>query len=99
LIAEATFSIATTERTARVLLEDPHARVAMRRRIAAQDGVEELRRIEAIYLGPGQVLVAAEVRLDPRLDAAGVARTLTAARARIAHDVQAVARLYLTPVE
>ena len=72
---------------------------AMRRRIAAQDGVQELRRIEAIYLGPGQVLVAAEVQMDPRLDAAGVARTLTAARTRIAHDVPAVARLYLTPVE
>ena len=72
---------------------------AMRRRIAAQDGIEELHTIEAIYLGAGEVLVAAEVRLDPRLDAAGVARTLTAARERIAHDVPAVARLYLTPVD
>jgi cation diffusion facilitator family transporter len=71
----------------------------MRRRIEAQDGVEELRTIEAIYLGPGQVLVAAEVRLDPRLDAAGVAHALAAARARIARDVPVVARLYLTPID
>ena len=42
--------------------------------------------------------MAAEVRLDPRLDAAGVADTLRTARDRIAHDVPAVARLYLTPV-
>ena len=72
---------------------------AMRKRITAQPGVEELRAIEAIYLGPAQVLVAAEVRLDPRLDAAGVADTLRTARARIGHDVPAVARLYLTPVD
>jgi hypothetical protein len=29
--------------------------VGMRKRITAQAGVEELRAIEAIYLGPGQV--------------------------------------------
>ena len=72
---------------------------AMRRRITAQPGVEGLGAIEAIYLGPGQVLVAAEVRVDPRLDAAGVADTLRTARARIGHDVPAIARLYLTPVD
>ena len=72
---------------------------AMRERIVAQAGVEELRTIEAIYLGPSQVLVAADVRMDPRLDAAGVADALVTARARITRDVPAVARLYLTPVD
>jgi divalent metal cation (Fe/Co/Zn/Cd) transporter len=72
---------------------------AMRERIAAQAGVEELRGIEAIYLGPGQILVAAEVRLDSRLDASGVAHALAMARARITRDVPVVARLYLTPVD
>ena len=48
---------------------------------------------------PTEVLAAADVRLDPRLDAAGVADTLRTARARIGHDVPAVARLYLTPVD
>jgi cation diffusion facilitator family transporter len=71
----------------------------LRKRIAAQAGVEELRRIEAIYLGPGQVLVAADVRLDPRLDAAGVARALAMARVRITRDVPVITRLYLTPVD
>jgi cation diffusion facilitator family transporter len=67
--------------------------------ITAQAGVEELRAIEAIYLGPGQVLVAADVRMDPRLNAEGVADALMTARARIFHDVPPVARLYLTPVD
>ena len=71
----------------------------LRQRIASQSGIDDLRTIEAIYLGPGQVLVAAEVRMDPRLDAAGVAESLRNARARIGHDVPAVARLYLTPVD
>jgi cation diffusion facilitator family transporter len=71
----------------------------MHDRLTAQAGVEELRSLEAIYLGPGQVLVAADVRMDPRLDAEGVAQALTTARARIGDDVPAVARLYLTPVD
>jgi cation diffusion facilitator family transporter len=71
----------------------------IRGQITAQPGVEEARAIEAVYLGPGQVLVAADVRMDPGLDARGVANALVAARARIRDDVPVVARLYLTPVE
>jgi divalent metal cation (Fe/Co/Zn/Cd) transporter len=71
----------------------------MRERITAQVGVEELRAIEAIYLGRGQVLVAADVRMDPGLDAEGVADALMTARASISDDVPVVARLYLTPVD
>jgi cation diffusion facilitator family transporter len=67
--------------------------------IVAQAGIEELRSLDAVYLGPGQVLVVADVRMDPRLDADGVAGALTSARARIGEDVPAVARLYLTPVD
>ena len=68
-------------------------------RITAEAGVEELRYIEAIYLGAGQVLAAADVRMDPLLDAEGVARALMTARARICEDLPVVTRLYLTPVE
>ena len=68
-------------------------------RITAEAGVEELRYIEAIYLGAGQVLAAADVRMDPLLDADGVARALMTARARICEDLPVVTRLYLTPVE
>ena len=68
-------------------------------RITAEAGVEELRGIEAIYLGAGQVLAAADVRMDPQLDAEGVAHALMTARARICEDLPVVARLYLTPVD
>ena len=68
-------------------------------RITAEAGVEELRGIEAIYLGAGQVLAAADVRMDPRLDAEGVAHALMTARARICEDLPVVTRLYLTPVD
>lgn len=68
-------------------------------RITAEAGVEELRGIEAIYLGAGQVLAAADVRMDPQLDAEGVAHALMTARARICEDLPVVTRLYLTPVD
>jgi cation diffusion facilitator family transporter len=68
-------------------------------RITAEAGVEELREIEAIYLGAGQVLVAADVRMDPGLDADGVAHALMTARARICDELPVVTRLYLTPVD
>jgi cation diffusion facilitator family transporter len=71
----------------------------MRGRIAAEPGIDSVGAIEAVYLGPGQVLVAADVRMDPQLDAAGVADAVTAARARICREVPVVARFYLTPVE
>ena len=71
----------------------------MAERITAEAGVEELREIEAIYLGAGQVLVAADVRMDPSLDAEGVAHALMTARARICEELPVVTRLYLTPVD
>ena len=68
-------------------------------RLAAADGLEDVRNLEAVYLGPGQVLVAADVRMDPGLDADGVADRLVSLRNEVCRDVPAVARLYLTPVE
>ncbi len=71
----------------------------LRERVGSARGVEAVRRVEAVYLGPGEVLVAADVRMEPRLDADGVADALAALRAQVCRDVPAVARLYLTPVE
>jgi cation diffusion facilitator family transporter len=71
----------------------------LRERISAERGVDGVGALEAVYLGPGQVLVAADVRMDPRLDADGVADTLARLRASVCREVPAVARLYLTPVE
>jgi len=71
----------------------------MHQRLMGEAGIEELRSLEAIYLGPGQVLVAADVRMDPHLDAEGVADALMSARARITHEVPVITRLYLTPID
>jgi divalent metal cation (Fe/Co/Zn/Cd) transporter len=71
----------------------------LRGRLAAQDGVTAVARLEAVYLGPGDVLAAAEVRLDDGLSAAEVADTLARVRADVTGDVPAITRLYLTPVD
>jgi cation diffusion facilitator family transporter len=78
-------------------LPDP-ALERLRARLQAQPGVSDVARLEAVYLGPGDVLAAAEVRLDDGLSAADVARTLSEARERVQADVPAITRLYLTPV-
>jgi cation diffusion facilitator family transporter len=71
----------------------------LRDRLIAADGLEDVSNVEAVYLGPGQVLVAADVRMDPRLSAEQVAERLMALRTEVCRDVPAVARLYLTPVD
>ena len=70
----------------------------MRERLAAQPGVVAVARAEAIFLGPGQVLAAADVRMEPGLAGDEVARALQRIRATIREDIPAIARFYLTPV-
>jgi cation diffusion facilitator family transporter len=74
----------------------PERRLALlRTRLSDQDGVAGVGRVEAIHLGPGSVMVAAEVRLDDGQDpAAALARV----RDDVQGDVPAITRLYLTPV-
>jgi cation diffusion facilitator family transporter len=67
-------------------------------RLAAVDGVKYVASLEAVYLGPGQVLVAADVRMEPGLSGADVTATLARIRADAAREVPVIARLYLTPV-
>ncbi len=50
--------------------------------------------IIAVYMGPGEVLVAADVRLAP----CDVARTLARVRAGVLEEAPAIRRLYLTPL-
>ena len=71
----------------------------LRGRLASQPGVTAVPRLEAVYLGPGDVLAAAEVRLDDEMSATEVADTLARARESVQGDVPAITRLYLTPVE
>jgi cation diffusion facilitator family transporter len=66
--------------------------------LLAQDGIVAVDRVEAVYLGPSQVLAVADVTMAAELDGEGVTAALVAARARLCHETPAIARLYLTPV-
>jgi cation diffusion facilitator family transporter len=70
----------------------------LRDRLSATAGVEGVARLDAIYLGPGEVLVAADVRMNPALTGDDVASALARIRGDAARELPVIARLYLTPV-
>ncbi len=70
----------------------------LRTRLEAQPGIAAVPRLEAVYIGASDVLVAADVLMEPGLDSEGAAQALASARTRIQQEVPVVARLYLTPV-
>jgi cation diffusion facilitator family transporter len=70
----------------------------LRERLSATAGVEGVARLEAVYLGPGEVLVAADVRMDPDLTGDDITAVLARIRGDAAREVPVIARLYLTPV-
>jgi cation diffusion facilitator family transporter len=72
--------------------------VQLRDRLSATAGVDGVARLDAIYLGPGEVLVAADVRMNPALTGDDVAMALAQIRGDAARDLPVIARLYLTPV-
>ena len=67
----------------------------LRERLLAADEVADVGRIEAIHLGPGSIMAAAEIALGDGHDAAAA---LERVRDRIQAEVPAITRLYLTPV-
>lgn len=70
----------------------------LRERLAAEPGIASVATVEAVFLGPGEVLVVAEVRMEPGLAGDDVARVINGVRATIREEVPAVTRLFLTPV-
>jgi cation diffusion facilitator family transporter len=70
----------------------------LRRRLTAMPGIAGVASLQAVYLGPGEVLVTADVTLEPGQDGEGVATAIERARSDIRRDVPAIARLQLTPV-
>ena len=70
----------------------------LRERLGAAAGVQAVQRLEAVYLGPGEVLVAADVEMDPALSGAALADALDRIRADARRELPVIARLYLTPV-
>ncbi len=70
----------------------------LRSRLVSHDAISAVSNLEAVYLGPAQVLAAADVELSAGLSGADVAASLARARAQIMDEVPAIARLYLTPI-
>jgi cation diffusion facilitator family transporter len=70
----------------------------MRTRLEAEPTIRGVARLEAVYLGPGEVLVAADVEMADGMTGADVAAALARLRADLPRENPAIARLYLTPV-
>jgi cation diffusion facilitator family transporter len=70
----------------------------LRARLEDEVEIEAVTRLDAVYLGPREVLAAADIRMVDGLGGEEVASALARTRAEIARDIPAIARLYLTPV-
>ena len=72
---------------------------AFRARLEGQAEIHAVMRLEAVYLGPGEVLVAADIAMGDGLSGREVAAALARTRDEVGRELPVVARLYLTPVE
>jgi cation diffusion facilitator family transporter len=71
----------------------------LRERITRQPGIAGVVSMEAVYLGPGEVLVAADVSPEPGLSGEELTKMVEDARRAICTEIPVVARFYLTPVQ
>ena len=71
----------------------------LRARLEGEVEIHAVTRLEAVYLGPGEVLVAADVAMAGGLTGEEVATALARTRADVGRELPVIARLYLTPVE
>jgi len=70
----------------------------LRGRLEREETIQAVTQMEAVYLGPAEVLVAAEVRMTDGMTGEEVADALSRTRATMCSEVPVIARLYLTPV-
>jgi cation diffusion facilitator family transporter len=70
----------------------------LRERLEAEDAIDTVAQLEAVYLGPAEILVAADVRMADGLRGDEVAAALGRTRAELIGELPVIARLYLTPV-
>jgi cation diffusion facilitator family transporter len=73
--------------------------VQLRQRLMEMEGVEDVAWIEAVYLGPGEVLVAVDVQMDPQLSGEELTDVLGRIRSDACREIPVIARMYLTPVQ
>jgi Co/Zn/Cd efflux system component len=71
---------------------------ALRERLTRADGIHEVAGLEAVYLGPGEVLVTADVVVERCQTGDAVVDAIGRARAEIMSETPAVTWLSLTPV-
>jgi cation diffusion facilitator family transporter len=71
---------------------------ALRERLTGTAGIRGVANLEAVYLSPGEVLVAADVRMEDGLSGDEVTEVLARIRDDAAREIPVIARLYLTPV-
>jgi cation diffusion facilitator family transporter len=71
---------------------------SLRARLEREEAIHAVTQMEAVYLGPSEVLVAAEVRMADGLTGDEVATALARTRADLCSELPVIARLYLTPV-
>jgi cation diffusion facilitator family transporter len=70
----------------------------LRKRLSAAQGIHAVQSLQAVYLGPGEVLVTADVTMEPCQSGEALVAAIDRARDELLRDVPAIARLYLTPV-
>jgi cation diffusion facilitator family transporter len=70
----------------------------LRDRLQGEAAIHAVTRLEAVYLGPAEVLVAADVEMSAGLTGDQVTSAITRVRADIGQELPVIARLYLTPV-
>jgi len=70
----------------------------LRARLESEAEIHAVTRLEAVYLGPSEVLVAADVAMVDDLSGRQVTAALARTRADVGREVPVIARLYLTPV-
>src|SRR4051812_1144460 len=71
----------------------------LRARLEGEATINGVTRLEAVYLGPAEVLMAADVEMSDGLSGSEVARELGRMRSELGREVPVITRLYLTPVD
>jgi cation diffusion facilitator family transporter len=71
---------------------------ALSRRLVEVPGIAGVASLQAVYLGPGEVLVTADVTVEHCQNADDVAAAIDRARTDIGREVPTISRLQLTPV-
>jgi cation diffusion facilitator family transporter len=70
----------------------------LRSRLRGAEGIRDVISLEAIYLGPAEVLVTADVEVEPGQAGDALVAAIERVREQILAEVPAIAGLYLTPV-